>query len=314
VLRDLAVLHGDTIHPARKTKRHVGHIEQAIVHAAEALERLGAVFAEHGVHLVHAELVVPCGNRRVGREDALLCDDEAVFFGCGVQAAVGRFGPVGYLVLEQVQGQQGGMAFIHMVDSGQTTQVVQKFRAGKAQDGFLAETIVRVASVKMIGQMAVVGIVAFDVGIEQKDRNDMAFAANDVEAPGLNFDISVLDVDRNCGFGRGKPILRAPGNIGFSLLALRVQMLAEVAAAMHKGNGSHRRTRIRGRTQRIAGQHAQAAGVGRDGGIERDFHGKVTNGTGGKIEGSRSLGSRHEEQILFPAEKHCGYIGCLGFD
>ena len=81
LLRDLAVLHGDAVDEAREAQGDVGHVHQAVVEAAEALDGGGAVVAEDLVHLVEAELVVAGGNRGVGGEDALLADGVDVGFG-----------------------------------------------------------------------------------------------------------------------------------------------------------------------------------------------------------------------------------------
>ena len=65
------MLHGHAVDVARKTQRQIGHVHQAIVEAAETLDGGGAFMAEHAVHLVHPELIVPGGHRGVGGEDAV---------------------------------------------------------------------------------------------------------------------------------------------------------------------------------------------------------------------------------------------------
>ena len=85
---------------------------QAVVQAAEALDGGGAVVAEDVVHLVEAELVVAGGNGGVGGEDALLADGFDVGFGGVAERCAGE------LLFEQADGEQGGVALVHVVDLG----------------------------------------------------------------------------------------------------------------------------------------------------------------------------------------------------
>ena len=81
LLGDLAVLHADAVDVAGEAQRQVGHVEQAVVQTAEALDGVAAFVAEDGVHLVQAELVVAGGHRRVGGEDTLPGDGCDILFG-----------------------------------------------------------------------------------------------------------------------------------------------------------------------------------------------------------------------------------------
>ena len=285
LFRHLAVLHGDAVDPAREAQGDVGHVEQAIMNAAEALERLCALLAEHGVHLVQAELVVAGGNRGVGGEDALPGDGEAVVF-CGFAERGAGFEAAFYLILQETESEQGGVAFVHVVDSRQAAHLVQQLHAGEAEDGLLAKAIVGVAAIKMVGKMAVPGVVAFDVGVKQEDRNDVAMDANDVEAPGADFDLAVLHGEGDGFAGGGELVLWGPGDVGFGLLALGVKVLAEVAAAMGERDGDHGGAGVGGGAQGVAGEHAETARVGGEFGRKGDFHRKVGDGPGGEVEGS----------------------------
>jgi len=59
------------------------------------------------------------------------------------------------------------------------------------------------------------------------------------------------------------------------LVAILVEMLVEVAFAIEQRDGRERHARVRGRTQRIAGEDAEASGIRRDVGRQRNFHRKV---------------------------------------
>src|SRR5690606_19216301 len=59
--------------------------------------------------------------------------------------------------------------------------------------------------------------------------------------------------------------------------ALRVDLLAKIALPAHERHGDHRYLEIGRRAQRVAGQHAEAAAVRRDGGLERDLHREIAD-------------------------------------
>ena len=159
LLRDLAVLHGDAVDVAREAQRQVGHVEQAVVQAAEALDGVAALVAEDGVHLVEAELVVPGGHRRVGGEDASLAIAVDIFLGGSAQ------GRAGEALLQQADAEQRGVALVHVVDLGLDAERLQQGDAAEAEHGLLAEPVVGVAAVEVVGQPAVLGVVAFEVGV-----------------------------------------------------------------------------------------------------------------------------------------------------
>ena len=186
LLRDLAVLHGDAVDEAREAQGDVGHVHEAVVEAAELVDGGGAVVAKDLVHLVDAELIVTGGDGRVGGEDALLADEVDVGFGRVAQ----RF--AGEVIFKQADGEKGGVALVHVIDLGLTGEGVEQGDSAEAEDGLLTEAIVGVAAVEVVGEVAVPGVVAFDVGVEQEDGDDVAGDADDVEAPGADEYLTAL--------------------------------------------------------------------------------------------------------------------------
>ncbi len=81
LLRHFAVLHGHTVDVARKTQRQVGHVQQGVVQAAEALNRVATFRPKNRVHLVQPELVVACRHRCMRSEDATMGNFRQIFFG-----------------------------------------------------------------------------------------------------------------------------------------------------------------------------------------------------------------------------------------
>ena len=92
---------------------------------------------------------------------------------------------------------------------------------------------------------------------------------------------------REGGFGR-------PDDVGLGLLAVGVEVLLEVAAAVHQRDGDDGSAGIGGGAEGVAGQHAEAAGVGGQGLGEGDLHGEVRDLAGGDVEGGGLLGAGAE--------------------
>ena len=283
LLRDLAVQHGDAVDVAREAQGEVGHVEQVVVQGAEALDGGGAVGAEDLAHLVEAELVVAGGDGGVGGEDALLLDGFGVGLGGGAEGSGSNAG------FEQADGEKGGVALVHVADFGLHAEGVQEVNAAEAEDGLLAEAIVGVATVEVVGEAAVPGVVAVDVGVEQEDRDDVAGVADDVEAPGAEGDLAALHGDGDGLVGGGEGRFGRPDDVALGLLAMGVEVLLEVAAAMHERDGDEGNAGIGGGAEGIAGQHAEAARVGGQGLGEGDLHGEVGDLARGDVEGARGL-------------------------
>ncbi len=190
-------------------------------------------------------------------------------------------------LLQQADAEQRGVALVHVVDLGLHAERLQHGDAAEAEHGLLTEAVVGVAAVEVVGEMAVVGVVAFDVGVEQEDGDDVALDADHIEAPGADGDLAALHGDGDGLLRAGQGGLGRPGHVGLGLLANGVEMLAEVSAAMDEGDGDHGGGGVGGGAQGIAGEHAQAAGVGGQRGRERDLHGEIGDAAGGEVGAGR---------------------------
>jgi hypothetical protein len=114
---------------------------------------------------------------------------------------------------------------------------MEKMNPAEAQDRFLTEAVIGVSTIEMVGEMAVPGIVALDIGIQEEDWDDMAGVADNVKAPGLQGDLAALHGEGDLLVGRRKRGFGGPDDVGFGLLAERVKVLLEVAAAVDERDG-----------------------------------------------------------------------------
>ena len=167
------------------------------------------------------------------------------------------------------------MALVHVADFGLASKRVQQVNSTQTENCLLAEPVVRIAAIQVVREMAIPRVIPLNIGIQQKHRDDVAGHADDIEPPGLQRDLAILHHDRYGLVGQGQRGLWRPDNIALRLLAGGVQVLLEVAAAVHQRDRNQRNAGIRSRTQRIAGQHAQTTRVGRQRLGERDLHGEV---------------------------------------
>jgi hypothetical protein len=95
------------------------------------------------------------------------------------------------------------VALIHVAHLGLAAQGVQQMNAAEAEDGLLAEAVVGIAAIEVVGELAVPGIVALHVGVEQKDRNHVARDADDVKTPGAEGDLAALELEVDQAAGGG---------------------------------------------------------------------------------------------------------------
>jgi hypothetical protein len=165
------------------------------VEASSGLDSGGTVVAENLVHLVGAELVVAGGNGSMGGKDALL--------GHSVTVGVGGFAEraAGEALFKKSDGEQRGVALVHVVDLGFAAESVEKRYAAESEDSFLAEAVVGVATVKVVGELAIPRVIALDIGVQKVYRDDVARDAFDVEAPGANEELAALE-------GKGDDLVR----------------------------------------------------------------------------------------------------------
>jgi hypothetical protein len=207
----LAVLHGHSIDIAGEAESKVGHVEETIVKTACSFDGGSALGSEDLVHLIETELVVPGGDRSMGGEDASLSHVCAIGVGGLAERAVAES------LFKKADGKQRGVAFVHVIDLGLGAEGLKESDTAEAENGLLTETIEGVAAVEVIGELAVPGVVAFDVAIEEEDGDDMAGSSDYVIAPGLKVKLAALDIER-----KGRPCWRkfiwVPGNVSFGLL------------------------------------------------------------------------------------------------
>ena len=153
----------------------------------------------------------------------------------------------------------------------------ERAEAADAQQQFLADADARVAAVQARGEFAVFGMIALDVGIEQEQ-----IAASDLHAPDFGADGAAAGFDLN----RDRLAVRSDGgfhrqlvdiglDIFFLLPAGAIEPLAEISLAVEQADADQRNAQIGRALDVIAGQHAQSAGINRNGFVQAELGGEV---------------------------------------
>jgi hypothetical protein len=228
-------------------------------------------------------------------EDALLADGVDVGFGCVFERSAGE------TVFEEREGKESSVALVHVIDDRLAGEGVKQGDAAEAEDRLLTEAVVGVAAIEVVGEAAIPGVVAFDIGVKQEDGDDMSSNADDVEAPGTDEDLTVLQRKGDDLVGAGKGCFRRPGNVGLGLLPDIGELLAKVAAAMDQRDRDHRTAGVGGGAQSVASEHAEATGVRRKRRGEGYLHGEVGDGASAEIRcgGGESGGKIHAWVVPF---------------
>ena len=135
-----------------------------------------------------------------------------------------------------------------MIDLGLYTERLKKSDAAEAKDCLLAEAVIGIPTVEMIGELAVPGVIPFDIGIKKEDGDDVSGGPDDVKAPGADLNLTVLE-SKDDGMARAGERFGRPGHVDLALLTEVGELLPEIAAAMRERNCDHWSRRIGRRPQ-----------------------------------------------------------------
>ena len=207
-----------------------------------------------------------------------------------------------------------------MDDAGLDAQRIQGAHAADAEQRVLAQPHAGIADVQARRDPAVGEVVLGPVGIEQQQRH-----AADVHAPDLGDDRALadrhLDAQRLAvvaGDQRGGHALRIGLDPVLVLPARGVDPLAEVAVAVHEADRDQRQPHVRRLLEDVAGEHPEAAGVDRQGLVDRvlgaEEGGGAVLGDGlgqprlGDLLGDRAVQVREarEEVVVAPPARRGG--------
>ena len=172
-------------------------------------------------------------------------------------------GAAGDLLARPLGEEERGVALVEVPDRGRDAQRPQRAHAADAQHQLLVEAHLAAADVEDVGDRAVRVVVVGQVRVQQQDRHPA-----DLRDPhgGEQVAAGQLDADRQ----RLAEAVQGPQDrqarelevrVGVLLVPVRVDRLAEEAAAVHEPDADQRQGHVRGGLHVVAGEDAEAAGV-----------------------------------------------------
>ncbi len=179
------------------------------------------------------------------------------------ESLLGGFGKGGAFLHEfarPLQGQEGGMTFVHVPDCGFASQGAQGAYAAHAEQNFLHYAAVEVRPVQTGGELAVKVTIALHIGVEQVKRN-----APHAHFPNLGGDIAVGEFNLNgdglfvFGNQRNGQVFKGQRFVDRFLPAVFADALGEISLGVHEANSHERQAEVGGFFQVVARQHAQSA-------------------------------------------------------
>ena len=282
VLADLAVQHGHAVDILRQGGGERAHGEllvsvvridlaQAHHRAPIHAETVGILSEEAADHLLR-ERVMAGRDRGVRRVEAGGADE--------LQRL--REGEMALLhaLAHEFQAGESGVTLIVVVDAGRQAQRTQGAHATDAQQELLLQTVLPVATVELVRDLAVLRSVGFIVGIEQIEVGTAHGHLPDTRAQRT---AGHLHLDGLPGAVLVEHRLRRDLHevlrlVLGHLVALRREALGEVAETVQETDRHQVDVHVGSLLQVVAGQDAQAAGVDHQGSVQAIFHAEVSDG------------------------------------
>ncbi len=215
-----------------------------------------------------AEPIVSGWHRRVRREDDLRGDAPQCL------PRVDAFDD--HALADEFERGEGAVALVQVEDARRDTKRRQRADAADAKQQLLTDADAIVAAVQARGELAILGLVAFDVRVEQQqgiaaDR-ELPHARGDGSSPRLH-----RHGDWNAVAQRRPHRQRSVVDVEVVLVlpAVAVQPLPEISLVVIEPDADERNAEVRGALDVIAGKNAEAARVNGERLVDAELGGEV---------------------------------------
>ena len=180
---------------------------------------------------------------------------------------------------DALQRDERRVAFVQVPHRGRDAQRAQRAHAADAEDHLLLDAHLAIAAVEARRELAIPRRVLREIGVEQEQAH-----APEPNPPDRGQHRAIAERHRGhagAAFGRegGLDWRLHPRQplVAFLLPAVVRHPLVEVALRIHEADADERHAEIAGLLAMVAGQHAQAAGVDRQGLVQRELRREVRN-------------------------------------
>ena len=140
------------------------------------------------------------------------------------------------LQFHQADGQQRRMTFIHVVDVDVVIQGFENAHTTDSQNGFLAQAVIRIATIEMIGKLSIACVILRQVRVQQVNRDGVPADSFEIVAPRPDHYGTILDSYLDHGVFEDEKFFQGPGLVRGGLNAVCIEMLLEVPLAMQQGD------------------------------------------------------------------------------
>ena len=170
---------------------------------------------------------------------------------------------------DALEAEEAGVALVGVEHlglrcPGDAAEGAQRAYAADAEQQLLLQPVLAATAVEPVGDIALRGIVALDIGVEHEQRDASHVGAPDVRAQGTPTGEPDLD-DHRRAVGLAQQRQRQPvgvqDGVGLLLPAVARERLPEVAGAVEQPDADDRHTEVGRRLQVVTGEDAQPAGV-----------------------------------------------------
>src|SRR6266852_141230 len=262
---------GDRVGAAGESQAQYGHAEILVVIAGILSPQFHELFLRdaqslaHGtemlLHQFEVKPVVARGYGGMGSEDRLT--------GNAADSMIKGDSLALHPVTNGLQNGKPTVAFIQVQNTGCDGHGFESAEASDAKQQFLADSDARISAIQPRGQLSVFGVVAVDVGVEQEQVAAAHFHAPDFRpdgaTPGLHLYCDRFAIGPDCRL-HGQ-LTDVSLDVFFLLPAGAVEPLAKISLAVEQADTDERDTQVGGALDMVAGQHAQSAGIFRDGDV-----------------------------------------------
>ena len=126
------------------------------------------------------------------------------------------------------------MTFIHVVDIHVVIEGLENAHTTDSQNGFLAQPVICIATIEVIGKLSIACVILRQIGIQQVDGDGVPGDSLEIVSPGPNHYRPILNGYLDHSAFEHEKFFQRPGLVLSGLNSVRIEMLLEISLAMEQ--------------------------------------------------------------------------------